>query len=378
LAMDDLEFSDDFEELENQQKALNHPSALEHEEPENTEKSSDVHNQDFEEEQPTEREKVVEEHLLETEENFFGDDGEYGDGVEFGIEQPPSQPVVIEEECVALPYPRPPEDVPLYGTRIPSSLLLQPIPFDPDLYAVDTKPVISLNEAGKPVVTKTIHNAVRWRKSTDENGDLVKESNARIVNWSNGSMTLHVGSEVYEITVSDLPDFRDIYLRQRPDDRAVSFLQSHGIVSKKMSFNPTNITKWRNDTMNFRKAVQIGVKQGSRVVAGQNFADPDEEKRQKEQLEQHKIDLAQEFSRQTSKPISEQFLEEDDEIDVEGTDSQYSRHYDPAKEKENERKILAAKKGKRNRDTSSDEDEYDENDLFGDEDSEHTSKKKRH
>jgi len=130
--------------------------------------------------------------------------------------------------------------------------------------------------------------------------------------------------------------------------------------------------------MNFRKAVQIGVKQGSRVVAGQNFADPAEEKRQKEQLEQHKIELAQEFSKKSSKAINEQFLEEDD-YEEEGTESQYSRHYDPAKERENERKILAAKKGKRNRVSSSEEDdEYDESDLFGDDDSEHTSKKKRH
>jgi RNA polymerase-associated protein LEO1 len=269
--------------------------------------------------------------------------------------------------------------VPLYGTRIPSSLLLQPIPFDPILYTVDTKPVISLNEAGKPVVTKTIHNAVRWRKNTDENGNLINESNARIVTWNNGSMSLHMGREVYEIVESDFADYRDIYLRQRPDDRSVSFLQNHGILSKKLSFNPTNITKWRNDTMNFRKAVQIGVKQGSRVVAGQNFADPEEEKRQKEQLEQHKIELAQEYSKLSTKPINEQFLEEDYD-DTEGAESQYSRHYDPAKERENERKILAAKKGKRNRVSSSEEedDEYDESDLFGDDDSEHTSKKKRH
>jgi hypothetical protein len=38
---------------------------------------------------------------------------------------------------------------------------------------VDTKPVISLNEADKPIVTKTIHNAVRWRLVEDEFGDVV-------------------------------------------------------------------------------------------------------------------------------------------------------------------------------------------------------------
>jgi RNA polymerase-associated protein LEO1 len=286
-----------------------------------------------------------------------------------------------EQECLALPYQKPPENVTLYGTKLPSSLLLQPIPFDPDLYQVDTNPVIEYNEAGKPVVSKTTHNAVRWRNSVDEFGDIVRESNSRIVTWSDGSMSLFVGKECYDIVPSDYRDYRDIYVRQRAEASSESFLQCHGVLSKKLTFNPTNIEQWRTDTMNFRKAVQKGVKQGSKLVANtQGFADPEEDKRAKELLEEKRSELKEKFTgknKRDKEGLSTNFLEADDDGEE---DTSTRRSYDSHKERENESRILAAKKNKRRREISDSEEiegSYDEGDLFGDDDEDHNSKKRR-
>jgi len=308
--------------------------------------------------------------------------GEYQDNYqEQGYqEQMVQQP---EQECTSMPYQKPPENVTLYGAKLPSSLLLQPIPFDPDLYVVDTNPVIVQNEAGKPVVAKTTHNAVRWRNSVDDFGDIVRESNSRIVTWSDGSMSLFVGKECYDIVPSDYRDYRDIYVRQRAEASSESFLQCHGVLSKKLAFNPTNIEQWRTDTMNFRKAVQKGVKQGSKLVANtQGFADPEEDKRAKEILEEKRAELKEKFSGKNNKQdkiLSNEFLENED-IDVEETASSTRRSYDPHKERENESRIMAAKKNKRRREISDSEEHegsYDEGDLFGEDDEEEYSSKKR-
>jgi RNA polymerase-associated protein LEO1 len=56
-----------------------------------------------------------------------------------------------------------------------------------------------------------VHNMIRWRYVTDDNGEvrrddkgeLVRESNTRLVKWSDGSYTLHVGQEVLEVDTLD-------------------------------------------------------------------------------------------------------------------------------------------------------------------------------
>ena len=44
-----------------------------------------------------------------------------------------------------------------------------------------------------------VENTIRWRRGKDEEGNEVKESNARVVKWSDGSMSLLLGAEVFDI-----------------------------------------------------------------------------------------------------------------------------------------------------------------------------------
>ena len=40
---------------------------------------------------------------------------------------------------------------------------------------------------------------MRWRTAFDKEGDEIKESNAKVVRWSDGSMSLYLGSEIFDV-----------------------------------------------------------------------------------------------------------------------------------------------------------------------------------
>lgn len=44
-----------------------------------------------------------------------------------------------------------------------------------------------------------VENTIRWREVFDKDGNLVKESNTRVIKWSDGSMSLHLGSEIFDV-----------------------------------------------------------------------------------------------------------------------------------------------------------------------------------
>ncbi|GAA5909576.1 hypothetical protein JCM5296_003878 [Sporobolomyces johnsonii] len=62
----------------------------------------------------------------------------------------------------------------------------------------DVKPHV--NGAGKGKLPD--ENVIRWRWTKDELGEVVKQSNARIVRWSDGSLSLQLGSELFDISLA--------------------------------------------------------------------------------------------------------------------------------------------------------------------------------
>ena len=44
-----------------------------------------------------------------------------------------------------------------------------------------------------------VENTIRWREVLDEFGDKKRESNTRLVRWSDGSLSLHLGSEIFDV-----------------------------------------------------------------------------------------------------------------------------------------------------------------------------------
>lgn len=49
-----------------------------------------------------------------------------------------------------------------------------------------------------------VENTIRWRHALDEHGNLIKQSNSKIVKWSDGSLSLFVGNEEFDIMQAPL------------------------------------------------------------------------------------------------------------------------------------------------------------------------------
>lgn len=92
---------------------------------------------------------------------------------------------------------RPAEGTSLHMTKLPNVVAIQPNAFEEADY--DEK-------EEEDQYKGYVHNMIRWRYQRDENGalvreggDLVRESNSKIVKWSDGSYTLHIGNEAFDI-----------------------------------------------------------------------------------------------------------------------------------------------------------------------------------
>jgi RNA polymerase-associated protein LEO1 len=109
--------------------------------------------------------------------------------------RPPQHATVLEAD-------RPGSGVSLYTTKLPNLVGIQPTPFDVANY--DAKEEEELYNG-------YVHNMIRWRFKRHENGNVVRdkngriqrESNSKLVQWSDGSLTLHVGSEAFDIQAVD-------------------------------------------------------------------------------------------------------------------------------------------------------------------------------
>lgn len=88
----------------------------------------------------------------------------------------------------------------IHMVKLPNIVNINPEPYDKMMYDAE--------EEEKEYKGK-IHNMIRWRYKKDvlgkdimrnpDTNQLLRESNARVVAWSDGSFTLHVGSEAFEI-----------------------------------------------------------------------------------------------------------------------------------------------------------------------------------
>jgi RNA polymerase-associated protein LEO1 len=89
-----------------------------------------------------------------------------------------------------------PKEQELYMIKLPNFMGIQPSAFDPKTYDSQTEE--------QDFGPQSAFNLARWRYGSTNTGIL--ESNTRLVQWDNGSWTLHVGSEGFEVDLVDSSD----------------------------------------------------------------------------------------------------------------------------------------------------------------------------
>jgi hypothetical protein len=115
------------------------------------------------------------------------------------MEEPEEEP--LPETRIDVEIPKITTDLgkAIHFVKLPNFLSVETRPFDPTTYEDEIDDEETLDEEGRARLKLKVENTIRWRERFNEKGVFVKESNSRFVKWSDGSMSLHLGNEIFNV-----------------------------------------------------------------------------------------------------------------------------------------------------------------------------------
>lgn len=121
----------------------------------------------------------------------------------------------------------------MHLVKMPNFLSVETRPFDPNFYEDELDEDEVLDEEGRTRLKLKVENTIRWRIGKTPDGEPVHESNSRIVRWSDGSLSLHLGDEIFDIHKVDIhSDYNYLFIREG------SGLQGQSSLRTKLTFRP--------------------------------------------------------------------------------------------------------------------------------------------
>ncbi|CCF58152.1 hypothetical protein KAFR_0D05050 [Kazachstania africana CBS 2517] len=136
-------------------------------------------------------------------------------------------------------FPENEDDKTIYYTKVPAFLSIDPLPFDPPSFENKVKERTSNfssveDQLGDRLIDE---NTIRWRYSRDAEQRVFKESNAQIVQWSDGSYSLKLGAEYTDILVNGTDN---TFLTVSHDQQELMQCVDGGQINKTLIFIPTS------------------------------------------------------------------------------------------------------------------------------------------
>lgn len=135
------------------------------------------------------------------------------EGVEAGDAEEAEEAELKHADLTVDRHPRShqPKDGHAYSFPLPRFLFVDPAPFTPNVFEQQLKEfAASTSLNGADVAESTLKssvqfkklqltNTVRWRYAKSKTNELFKQSNANIVEWEDGSMSLKLGHEYFDV-----------------------------------------------------------------------------------------------------------------------------------------------------------------------------------
>jgi RNA polymerase-associated protein LEO1 len=163
--------------------------------------------------------------------DLFGSDSESGEG---GVEESGTG----GKKRMTLEYPRYPRiqsDGKACFARLSTIFGVQQTPFSPNNYTgEDQMPMVKVDDFGQTKTRMAPEHIIRWRYARNNKGERIRQSNAKMVKWSDGTMCLYVGEECFTMTESSLR------VPQRLCTKSNEALQSQGQITSRLMFQPTS------------------------------------------------------------------------------------------------------------------------------------------
>ncbi|KAI6211043.1 hypothetical protein M3Y96_00391500 [Aphelenchoides besseyi] len=175
---------------------------------------------------------------MEAMQQMLNDSDEEGKQLDLKFGQ---EPLVIEEQMPASRIEL--GDMGPVFVRLPNFLSIEQQPFDERTYHPEVDEDEMKDEEGRSRMKLKIENTIRWRNVKDpETGEIKPQSNAKIVKWSDGTMSLYLGSEIFEI--QDQQNMSNVQLCTRMG----TTLFAQATFRRKFTFRPHS-----TDTLTHRK-----------------------------------------------------------------------------------------------------------------------------
>nr|SVE74394.1 EOG090X0BPX [Daphnia barbata] len=198
-------------------------------------------------------------------------------------EKEPEEPVPetrIEHE---LPYIRADVGKEFHFVKLPNFLSVEPRPYDPETYEDELEEEETLDEEGRARLKLKVENTIRWRTAFDKEGNAFKQSNARMVKWSDGSLSLHLGSEIFDVYRQPLQgDHNHLFIRQGTG------LQGQAVFRTKLTFRPHSTDSFTHRKMT-KSLAERSTKTSAIKIIGAVGADPEANRGEKIKKEEERL-----------------------------------------------------------------------------------------
>lgn len=199
--------------------------------------------------------------------------------------EPEPEPEPIPERRIDVEIPRIVADLgkDIHFVKLPNFLSVDTRPFDPDTYEDEIDEEDMLDEEGRQRIKLKVSNTMRWREYMDDNGTMIKESNTRIVKWSDGSMSLHLGNEIFDVYKQPLQgDHNHLFIRQGTG------LQGQAVFRTKLTFRPHSTESFTHKKMTMSLADRSQKTSGIKILTQVGY-DPDTDRYMNLKKEEEKL-----------------------------------------------------------------------------------------
>lgn len=223
---------------------------------------------------------------IDADENLFGDEDQPVDTrstAERMADENEDEFEEIEQQELEIALPRyPPSHKPgqkLFLSRVPAFLQVDPHPFDSSAFLQAAEEGTSAADTSKSQRLKTqAENTVRWKYGKGDGATVTRESNARFVKWSDGSLSLQLGEELFDVIRKPV---QETSLAVSHPDQEV--LQTSGVLSEYFTYVPTS-TKSLTHKRLTEELAKRSLKSAS-VSQWATYDDPDKVQREAEKAE---------------------------------------------------------------------------------------------
>ena len=169
-----------------------------------------------------------------------------------------------------------------------------PYAFNPSTH--ETEATTFTDERNKTRVI--LNNVMRWRYD----GANQKQSNTRLIRWSDGTLHLQVGGEVFNVSETPIEHEKGFVFSKRSAEGIKNYLQSRGPTETRVSFHPTSLNSRSHRLLTEaidKKHAKMEMKVKREAVKG----DPEAEKREREEVENKRLQSERNATRKQDKAM---------------------------------------------------------------------------